>query len=471
MKHSFESLSVGSAGQERSGIHALVIDDDPEVRSAIRRILEMDGRVSVTEADSGHGGMAELAEMEFDVVLLDVHLPDSDGIDVLREILHRNPDQVVVMVTGHASYELAVRAVHEGAFDFIPKPFPSKDVLGLAVQRAVKYRRLARERQVLEAKVRNQESKDIVAHSTAMLRLMKSAAKVATTDATVLIEGESGTGKEVLARAIHQMSRRATGPFIEVDCGAISPQLMESELFGHLKGAFTGAASNSTGMIRAAHQGTLFLDEIGELPLELQTRLLRFLQEGTIRPVGSPRSDPVNVRTVAATNRNLTDLVDKGRFRNDLYFRLNVVSLRAIPLRERREEIPSLIDHFLTRNPSPDSPRLRISPPAMEVLMAYDWPGNVRELQNFLMHMVALHSDEPLRPADLPDKIRGSAIMPGSPASSSLASLPLKLEAYEMAALERAMSVAKGEIEEAARLLNVSRSTMYRKLKEHGIHP
>ncbi|KPK85176.1 MAG: hypothetical protein AMJ81_04050 [Phycisphaerae bacterium SM23_33] len=367
----------------------LVVDDDPLVRRSCERILGQDYDVRLTE--DGRRGLALLEAERFDLALVDLKLPDISGVDILGRAPDGFPDVPIVVITGYATIQSAVEAIKMGAFDYVAKPF-SPEELEAAVHKALRERRLLRDyRELQEALADRYRISRLVGESPAMKRVLALVEQVAQTDATVLLTGESGTGKELVAHAIHFSSPRKNGRFVAVNCGAIAPSLVASELFGHVRGAFTGAIANHDGLIQAAGGGTLFLDEISNLSLDLQATLLRVIETREVRGVGASDSVKVDVRYIAATNRDLQTLVGEGRFREDLFYRLNVFPIHIPPLRERREDIPLLARHFLSIFSARMHKRIEeFTPEAIEVLMQYDWPGNVRELYNVIERLVIL---------------------------------------------------------------------------------
>jgi DNA-binding NtrC family response regulator len=370
----------------------------------------------------------------------------------------------VILVTAFGNIDGAVEAIRRGAFDYISKPY-DVDAIKLVVARALRQRSLVVENRALRRDVREKyRLENVVGRSEAMLQVYKTAARVAATDATVLILGESGTGKELVARAIHQASPRAAGPFVAVDCGAIAEGVLESELFGHARGAFTGAQAARRGLFEEASGGTLFLDEIGDVGPNLQARLLRALQEGTIRRVGTNEPVAVDVRVVAATNRDLSLAVKEGRFREDLFFRLNVVTIEIPPLRDRREDIPLLAEHFAHKHGRSDGARA-ISEGARELLLAYGWPGNVRELENVVARALALNPAGVILPEDLPEHVRGAAPRGASPPGLALADRPA-LEEVERRYALLVLSEVGGNKTRAAEVLGIDRKTLYRLIGE-----
>ncbi|HZD03550.1 MAG TPA: sigma-54 dependent transcriptional regulator, partial [Longimicrobiales bacterium] len=384
----------------------LVIDDDAGLRKSLGLILGEAGHQVVSAAD-GEEGLAAARNAEPDIILCDVRMPRLNGLEFLERYREEEGGALVVVMTAYGSRELAVEAMKAGAYDYIPKPFGADEVI-LTLVKAEEREELRREVGRLREEVRaDARFGEIVARSPAMVRALEIAQRVAPHDSPVLISGNTGTGKELVARLIHRQSVRAGGPFVAVNCGAVPENLLESEFFGHVKGAFTGADRDREGLFEAARGGTLFLDEVGDLPLELQVKLLRVLQDGEVRRVGSTSSSSVDVRVVSATNRELERAVKEEEFRPDLYYRLAVVPISLPPLRERTEEIPDLVRHLLDRHRK----RLGVdidgvSPEAMEILLDYPWPGNIRELENVLERALVLTTSHQLQPADLPEHLR-----------------------------------------------------------------
>jgi two-component system response regulator AtoC len=441
----------------------LVVDDDQSSRELLARILTSAGH-RVTALADGREAVATLdAGDPPDLVVSDIRMAEMDGLQVIDAFRERAPETPVILVTAFGNIDGALEAIRRGAADYLSKPY-DVDAIKLVVARALQHRALAMENRTLRRGLRDRyRLENVVGRSEAMLQVYKTAARVASTDATVLIQGESGTGKELVARAIHTASPRASGPFVAVDCGAIAEGVLESELFGHTRGAFTGAQAARRGLFEEAHHGTLFLDEIGDVGPNLQARLLRALQEGTIRRVGA--NDPINVdvRIVAATNRDMDAAVKQGTFRADLYYRLHVVSIRIPPLRERREDIPLLAEHFAQKHGRAEGSA--ISPEARELLVAYDWPGNVRELENAVARALALNPSGVVIPEDLPDAIRLAQAEPAP------VSLPPPGDWPTLAELERryasqVLGETGGNKTRAAEILGIDRKTLYRILGE-----
>jgi len=379
----------------------LIVDDEEIVVRSCKRILEGPG-VLLDAAANGRDALRKADEMPLDIVILDIMMPGMDGLEVLQQLKERHPEVDVVMITGLSQIQTAVKAMKLGAFDYLPKPF-DPDELRRVIERALERRRLLQQNQDLQAQVGSKYRFDnIIGSSPAMQAVYRLIAKCAPTHSTVLVTGESGTGKEMIARAIHYNSLRKGHPFVTVDCNTLSENLLESELFGHVKGAFTGAVASKRGMFEVANDGTLFLDEFGNIPLATQAKLLRVIQEREFRAVGATQVQTTNVRLIAATNKDLKAMVADGSFREDLYYRINVFPIHAPALRERREDIPALAFHFLkTVCKELDRPVPEISEAAMSVLVRYDWPGNVRELENVMQRAVILSSDNLIRQSNL----------------------------------------------------------------------
>jgi DNA-binding NtrC family response regulator len=440
----------------------LVVDDDHQTREMLMEALSTHG-YQVTTAENGELALDLVRRQLFDAALLDIRMPGMSGLDLLREIRRHDPTIKAMMITGYPEISTAVEALKEGACDYLVKPF---DLVEL-------YRRLGhlKDRHPLRHEAESQQNRiqddvplrALVGASPEMQRVKEVITSVAATDSPVLIEGESGTGKELAASAIHQFSARGKGPFIPVNCSAIPPDLLESELFGHVRGAFSGAVADALGLFRSATGGTLFLDEVAELSPELQVKLLRFLQDKEIRPLGSHRRYTVDVRIIAATNRNVDEALRQGRLREDLFYRINVVRIVMPPLRERKSDIPALVTHFLRQFNLRFGHTIQgISPEALSVLMEYDFPGNVRELEHLLERAYALGARTEITFSDLP-------ALPASPLEfPPINRLPTLAEA-ERALVFRALQVSGNNKEEAARVLGLSRRTLYRRLKEYGL--
>jgi len=444
------------------GARVLVVDDDQSSRDLLSRILSGAGH-RVTAVADGREAIAALDAGEPpDVVISDIRMSEVDGLQVTDAYRARAPDTPVILVTAFGNIDGAMDAIRRGAADYISKPY-DVDAIQLVVARALKQRELAAENRSLRRGLREKyRLENVVGRSEAMLQVYKTAARVASTDATVLIQGESGTGKELVARAIHAASPRAAGPFVAVDCGAIAEGVLESELFGHARGAFTGAQQARRGLFEEAQGGTLFLDEIGDVGPNLQARLLRALQEGTIRRVGTNESIAVDVRVVAASNRDLEAAVKEASFRADLYYRLAVVTIRIPPLRERREDIPLLAEHFAHKHGRAEGSA--ISPAARDLLVAYDWPGNVRELENVVARALALNPSGVIMPEDLPEAVHGER--PLAPERAPDVSDRPTLEELERRYAAQVLQETGGNKTRAAEVLGIDRKTLYRILGE-----
>ena len=459
----FAAQNLGPAGERAPGL-VLLVDDEPLLLRSLRRILETDGHRTIL-ADCPQAAEPVLGNPDLAVVLLDLFLGAASGLDLLDRLKRERPEVEVVMMTGHASIESAVGCIRRGAFDYLAKPFDDIYRVKTTVKKALERRRLVQRNRALEEALSGQAvTPELVGHCPSMHALQRTIHSLRHNESHVLIQGESGTGKELVARAIRVNSPRAAGPFVPVDCGALPETIIESELFGHEKGAFTGALG-ALGLFRMADQGTLFLDEVGEIPTSVQAKLLRALQHKEVRPLGSSNTVPVDIRVISATHRDLAEMVSEGRFRTDLYYRLNVVRIEIPPLRERREDIPLLVHHFLCKHAGERTPVEGIEDDALQLLVDADWPGNVRELENAIESALALAPGPRLRVADLQVRRPQVRVL----AASTAEQLPLSFEAYERAVLERALRENGGEASSAARCLGIGRSTFYRKLSRHGI--
>jgi two-component system nitrogen regulation response regulator NtrX len=443
----------------------LIVDDDAGIRDALRMILEYEG-YEVTAAADGKAGLAEIETNAPDAVLLDIKMPGMDGFEVLDRIAAREGAPPVLMISGHGDIATAVEATRRGAVDFLEKP-PQRERILVSLRNALSRNTLAAENERLRRRL--EEESVLVGASPAMARLREEVARAAPTSATVLILGESGTGKELVAREIHKGSRVASGPFVQVNCAAIPEELIESELFGHEKGSFTGAVRKQIGKFVEADSGTIFLDEVGDMSARAQAKVLRVLEAGEVEPVGAARVRKVNVRVIAATNRDLTESIRAGRFREDLYFRLNVVPVRTPPLRERSEDIPDLVEHFTRLFSERDhrKPR-RFAPSALGVLKARSWPGNVRELKNLVERALIMSDADPVEARELPPEARVS------PTEISERGMTLATLSEFKEFAEREFLVAKlrengWNISRTAEVIQTPRSNLYKKIEHHKI--
>ncbi len=453
----------------------LVIDDEAGIRSILSALLRKND-YDVRVADSGRSGLDAYRKFKPSVVLLDLKMPELDGMQVI-DILNKrlDADCKIIIMTAHGEIRSAVAAMKKGAFDYLQKPFDNDELLAI-ISRAAEMVQLGHRVKQLEEQLEEAYSfENIVGVSDKMKSTFALMRKFSATDGTVLVCGESGTGKELIVRAIHQASKRKAGPCVVVNCGAIPANLVESEFFGHEAGAFTDAKEARTGKFEVADGGTLFLDEVGELTISAQVKLLRVIEEGTFSRVGCNRSISVDVRVMAATNRDLAAMVKEGRFREDLFWRLNVLSLSLCPLRERKEDIPILVDHFLEKYSLPlGMKHAAVSERAMELLTAYDWPGNVRELQNCIYSAMTVSEGPNIEASDLPKRVQLQSERPdtdrATSASMSLAQIAAKAtEGAEREAIEKALSETDGNREQAAEVLGIGRKTLYRKLKQYNI--
>lgn len=452
-------------------LNLLIVDDERAIREACREVAISLG-YSAYIADSAEQAYRALEAQSFDAVLLDLRLPGAGGLDALRRIKERRPEAVVIVVTGYGTVQSAVQAMKNGAYDYVTKPF-SVDELKLLLERVASHLKLKSENRMLREKVKSKQGfGGIVGRAPEMEKLYRIISKAANSIHPVLILGESGTGKEMVARSIHYSGPFRDKPFIPVDCGSLVPTLIESELFGYVKGAFTGANQSKDGLMAMAEGGTIFLDEVGELPIDLQAKMLRALQEKEIRPVGSTKRVPINVRILAATNRNLEQCVMQGSFRRDLYFRLNVLSLRIPALRVRRQDIPLLIGHFLERMTRTSGQEKMLSDDALKAMLAYDWPGNVRELENCLERTYAFTSGPLIHTTDLPREVANLPVNQSENGNGdgNGDSKILPIAELEKRTILHAISELNGDKLQAARLLGIGKTTLYRKLKDYAAH-
>ena len=445
----------------------LIVDDETAILDTLRILLKREG-FQVETAVGGQQGIDRMHELRPDVVLTDVRMPGVGGLEVLLAARELDPGTPVILMTAQASLQTAIRAVNEGAYYYIQKPFANDELVAI-VRRAAESRQLKRENAALKTEIRRRDRGDAsrpIGRAKPFLDVLKLAETVAPTDSTVLISGESGTGKEVLARFIHELSARAEGPFVSINCGALPENLLESELFGHVRGSFTGAVRDKQGLFVAAKGGTFFLDEVGEMSPATQVKLLRVLQEREVIPVGATEAVPVDVRIVAATNRDLDEEIRRGGFRSDLFYRLNVITLHLPPLRDRTDDVALLADHFLKRSSVSRGRTLRLAPDTVSALQGYDWPGNVRELENALERAVVMTPGDEIAVSALPARITERAPQP-----LVQASLPPNptLEIIERAYIHWVLQSESGNKTRAAEVLGIDPSTLYRKLLRYGM--
>lgn len=442
----------------------LVVDDEAETRALLQEIMEKEGYL-VRTAEDGNTALKLLKDQPADLVLSDIQMPGMDGIGLLGEVRAQFPETQVILLTAYGSMNTAVEGIKAGAFDYVSKPFVL-DEIRLLARRALEHTHILQENRSLKEQVQSAFGLDnIQGKSPAMVGVYKLVARVAPSDSTVLIHGESGTGKELIARALHNNSHRSRGPFVAVDCGTLTETLLESELFGHEKGAFTGAVGSKKGLLEQANGGTCFLDEIGDISSTLQSKLLRVLQEREIRRVGGADSIKVDVRVVTATNKDLKKLVTEHRFREDLYYRLNVVTISIPPLRDRNEDIPILAKYFLQKYGNSGTKQVTdISPKAMALLTQHEWPGNVRELEHTIERAIVLTPHSTIVPEDLPASIASQT--PPTPGKDSGWKT---LDQLEREHILKVLDAFKGDEAQAAETLGIHRKTLQRKLREYGL--
>jgi two-component system nitrogen regulation response regulator NtrX len=448
----------------------LIIDDEQSIRESLKGILQDEGFRTLF-AESGEEGLALLKEESPDLVLLDIWLPGIDGLETLQKIRQDFPELLVIMMSGHGTIETAVKATKLGAYDFIEKPLSLEKVL-LCIENAMKVGQLVEENRSLKAKIAKEY--EMIGNSPAIGHLKEQIAIAAPTSGWVLITGENGTGKELVARATHNLSKRRDKPFVEVNCAAIPEELIESELFGHEKGAFTGATAMRKGKFDQAHGGTLFLDEIGDMSLKTQAKILRILQEHKFERVGGSRTIEVDVRVIAATNKDLEEEIRQGNFRQDLYYRLNVLPFHVPPLRDRREDIPLLARHFLVYFCNKEGlPPKTMEPAALEALAGYHWPGNIRELKNLIERLVIMTREETITMADLPDSVQPKSAVRAAARSvagiSDAATFKEAREEFEKEFILQKLEEFEGNISRTAEAIDIERSNLHRKIKAFGI--
>lgn len=439
----------------------LIVDDDPGSLSSLGEAMTREG-YTVTLASSGEEALRLGNDQDFDVVITDLRMQGVDGLQVVRTLKNSRPDTVVIVMTGFASMETVVDAISAGAYDYVSKPF-RLDQMRLKVRQSMDQAKLLRENRDLREKVQDRDLQGvIIGSSPRMVEVFKTIAKVASTDATVLVQGDSGTGKELVARSIHSLGPRKERPFLAVNCTSLAESLLESELFGYVKGAFTGAATSKRGIFEAADRGTVFLDEIGDTTPAMQSKLLRVLESGEIMPVGSSVAGHVNVRIIAATNRDLTELVAGKKFREDLYYRLKVVTIELPPLRERLSDLPLLFDFFLKKYSSRAGKTLAVNPQMFSYLEGFAWPGNVRQLENVVERAVALNTSGVFDVEDLPEEIQSVR----RPAARRGDSQWLTLDQMEDRYIREVLEETGANISRAAEILGIDRRTLYRKLEK-----
>jgi two-component system nitrogen regulation response regulator NtrX len=449
-----------------AGEHILIVDDEPAIRATLRGVLEDEG-YRVTAVASGADALAAVADDGHDLVFLDIWMPGLDGLDTLTELKRLRPDATVVMISGHGTIETAVKATRLGAYDFIEKPLSLEKTL-LITARALDHARLERENAALRARL--SERSEIIGESAIMRRLREQIATAAPSSGRVLIHGGNGSGKELVARAIHALSSRRAQPFVEVNCAAIPDELIESELFGHERGAFTGATARRRGRFEQASGGTLFLDEIGDMSVRTQAKVLRSLEEQAFERVGGKETIKVDVRVIAASNRDLAALIGEGRFREDLYYRLNVIPIEVPPLRGRKDDIPLLVEHFIAVFCHENGkPARRLDGEALAYFVAYDWPGNVRELRNMVERLVIMAPGDVIRPEDLPPPLRPKDM--GELVPTGERSLREARDSFERAYILAELRVHAFNMTRTAERLGIERSHLYRKIKAYGIVP
>ena len=442
----------------------LVVDDDVETLELVREILAKEG-YQVQTSENAEAALHQVAREEPAVVITDIQMPGMDGVALLAELRTRVPKTLVILATAYGSLKTAVDGIKAGAFDYLAKPFIVDDIR-LVVRRAIEHKQVLSENLALREQLKDRYRFDkIVGSSPGMVAVYKMIARVAQTDSTVLLQGESGTGKELAARAIHANSQRSSGPFVAVDSGTLAESLLESELFGHERGAFTGATATHKGLLEKAHLGTCFLDEVADISPALQSKLLRVIQEREIRRVGGNDTIPVDVRVIAASNKDLKALVEAGKFREDLYYRLNVVTIAVPPLRERLEDIPMLAQSFVHKyGTAKEKPVTGISPDAMALLSQYSWPGNVRELEHAIERAMALTPHSIILPDDLPQAVKSAAAATGNQGGGWMT-----LEDLERDYILRALETHQRDLGRTAEILGIHRKTLQRKLRRYSL--
>jgi len=447
-----------------AGEKILIVDDDDSMCQFLSIMLKKEG-FEVTTVRDGQSAIETVRENSFDVVITDIKMPGMDGLQLLDQIKTIDPSLPVVIMTGFASQKTAIEAVNKGAFQYLEK-HANNDEVKIVVRNAIEMKRVQSQNVFLKKQLRKwHDNKEIIGTSNEMAKVFRTIEKVADTDSTILIYGESGTGKELIAKEIHYRSGRANGPFVSINCGALPKDLLESNLFGHVRGSFTGAVRDQEGLLKVAEGGSFLLDEVSEMLPATQVKLLRALQEREIIPVGGNKPIKIDVRLIAATNADLEKMVAEGRFRADLFYRLNVIPLRLPPLRERRDDIPILVDHFLKKLSQGGHEKI-VSKECVELLCAHDWPGNVRELENVIERAYVLDENGLIAPEDLPEKIRDRSAKRGS---LVIDSPNLTLEELEKEYILKVLNYTGWQKKKASELLGINPSTLYRKLQTYGI--
>jgi len=454
----------------------VVIDDEEDMCKVLTKILNMEG-YHVTSFTNPNLALNYIAKYQPDVVLTDIRMPELSGMDVLKAVKEQFPHMAVIIMTAYASIEGAIQAMKEGAFHYVTKPFHTEELVA-NIEKAIEVQEITRETVIFAEQIKRAHADvQLIGESSAMKEIKQILEKIAPTDSSVLINGESGTGKEMAAKFIHKASFRRNGRFVPIDCACIPENLLESELFGYERGAFTGASQMKLGLIELAHGGTLFLDEVGEMPLQLQAKLLRVLQDHKIQRIGGLKQIHVDIRLLAATNRDLNSDIEEGRFRSDLFYRLNVINIRMPALRERPEDIPLLVNYFIARHgPRLHKPNVGITPAAMELLNRYYWPGNVREMENVIERILVLLDGDMIEPEDIPADIRnGMALrvvpLPAAPQKAIPVDYKEARGQFETDYLRELLERTGGSVSEAARISGVSRRNLYEKLERLGIRP
>ena len=447
-----------------SGEHILIVDDERAIQTTLRGVLEDEG-YRVSAVGSGGEAVAQIQDEAPDLVFLDIWMPGMDGLEALAEIKRLRPESAVVMISGHGTIETTVKATKLGAYDFIEKPLSLEKTL-LTAARALDHSRLERENRALRERL--ERGQEIVGKSPLIDELRAQIATAAPTNGRVLIHGENGSGKELVARAIHALSARRDGPFVEVNCAAIPEELIESELFGHERGAFTGAVARRRGKFELADQGTIFLDEVGDMSLKTQAKVLRVLEEQAFERVGGKETIRVDVRVLTASNQNLPDLIAQGRFREDLFYRLSVIPIEVPPLRQRKEDLPPLVEHFIALFSGENGKRPKtVSVEALAYFLSYDWPGNVRELRNMVERLVIMAPRDVIGPEDLPPPLRLREAGAGETQKDK--TLKVAREAFERAYILSELNAHEWNMTRTAEKLGIERSHLYRKLKAYGL--